>query len=269
MTFTMNGLPLGVAGEITVSALTQSWANTSATCVQASFSDPHFSSAALRSAWIASGLSTTPLVAQPTGFCVENTPGGGALAFNPKAGPAKVLTQGLGVINVASLPNQPTSLARELTSGHTRNQMFNEAVAQHSYVNPGFERALLLLQTPLLGATSQFHVALLKALPLIRGVVVLGHQRSTSGRLGVGFAAGEGPDQASVILNPHTGQVEESRNVPAGSLFFSVGAGSFWNPDGPHASDSSPLSLSLNVLSSEPIGTQIVVNTVPRFAYPV
>jgi hypothetical protein len=42
-TFAVNGLPLGVAGEITVSALTQSWANTSATCVEVWFGDPHFS----------------------------------------------------------------------------------------------------------------------------------------------------------------------------------------------------------------------------------
>jgi hypothetical protein len=265
----LNGLPLGVAGEITVSALTQSWASTSATCVEASFNNPKFSSVALRSAWIASGLSTTPLVSQPTGFCDENTPGGGALASNPKDGRAKVLTQGLGVIDVASLPSQPATLARELMSGHTRNQMFNEAVAQHSYVNPGFERALLLLQTPLLGATSQFHVALLRALPLIGGVLALGYQRCASGQLGVGFAAGKGLHQASVILNPHTAQLEELRNVPAGSLFFSVGAGSFWSPSASHVSDSSPSSLSLNVLSSEPIGIQTVVNTVPRFAYPI
>jgi hypothetical protein len=265
----LNGLPLGVAGEITVSALTQSWANTSATCVQASFSDPHFSSTSLRSAWIASGLSTTPLVSQPTGFCSENTPGGGALAGNPRDGRAKVLTQGLGVIDVASLPSQPTTLARELTSGHTRNQMFNEAVALHSCADPGFERALLLLRTPLLGATSQFHVALLRALPLMKGVIALGPQRGASGQLGVGFAAGKGPQKASVILNPHTGELEESRNVPAGSLFLSVGAGSFWNPSAPHVSDTSPSSLSLNVLSSEPIGAQTVVNTVPRFAYPI
>jgi hypothetical protein len=265
----LNGLPLGVAGEITVPALTQSWANTSATCVQASFSDPQFSSVALRSAWIASGLSTSPLVSQPTGMCAKNEPGGGALASNPKDGPAKVLTQGLGVIDVASLPRQPTTLAGELMSGHTRNQMFNEAVAQRSYANPGFERALLLLQTPLLGATSQFHVALLRALPLMRGVLALGHKRSASGQLGVGFAAENGPDQASVILNPHTGQLEESRNVRAGSLFFSVGEGSFWNPSAPHVSNSSLSSLSLNVLSSEPIGSQTLVKTVPRFGYPI
>ena len=173
-TFTMNGRPLGVAGEITVSAFTQSWANTSATCVQASFGDPQFSSVALRSAWIDSSLSTNPHTSQPAGFCEENTPGGGALAGNPKDGRAKVLSQGLGMIDVSSLPLRPTTLARQLTSGERRNEMFNEAVAQRSFSDPGFERALLLLQTPLLSATSRFHVALLKAFPLLNGVVVLG-----------------------------------------------------------------------------------------------
>jgi hypothetical protein len=91
---------------------------------------------------------------------------------------------------------------------------------------------------------------------LMRGVLALGHQRTASGRLGVGFAAGRGPHQASVILNPHTGQLEEARNVPAGSLFFSVGEGSFWNPSAPNISDAPLSSLRLNVLSSEPIGNQ-------------
>jgi hypothetical protein len=104
---------------------------------------------------------------------------------------------------------------------------------------------------------------------LMRGVLALGHQRTASGRLGVGFAAGRGPHQASVILNPHTGQLEEARNVPAGSLFFSVGEGSFWNPSAPNISDAPLSSLRLNVLSSEPIGNQTVVNTVPPFGYPI
>jgi hypothetical protein len=268
-TFSMSGLPLGVAGEITIPAFTQSWANAFATCVEAAFGAPRFSSRALRSAWVASGLATSPLHAQPTGFCEENTPGGGALNGPVRDGAAKVLTEGLGVIEVSSLSSNPSMLARELTSGHTGNEMFDDAVPPRSYVNPGFERALLLLQTPLLGATTKFHVALLRALRLIPGVVALGHQRSASGQVGVDFTGEEDRNQASVILNPRTGQLEESRNVPAGSLFFSVGAQSFWNPYAPHDSDSSPLSLALNVLRSDPIGNQTLVNTAPQFGYPL
>ena len=267
-TFSMDGLPLGVAGEITIPALTQSWANSRATCAQVSFGVPQFSSLTLRLAWIANGLSTNPRSGQPNGFCEENTPGGGALAVDPKDGAAKVLTKGLGVIDVSSLSSDPPTLARELTSGHTWNEMFDEAVPQRSYPNPGFERAVLLLQTPLLGATGNFYVALLRALPLIPGVVALGHQHSASGLTGLGFAADKGRNQASVILNPRTGQLEETRNVPAGSLFFSVGTGSFWNPYAPHVSDSSPSSLSLRVLRSDPIGNQAVVNFVPPFGFP-
>lgn len=180
-----------------------------------------------------------------------------------------MLTEGLGVIDVSSLSGDPSTLARALTSGRTGNEMFDEAVQPSSYPNPGFERALLLLQTPLLGATAKFRLALLHALPLIPGVVTLGHQHSASGVTGVGFAAHGGPDQPSVILDPRTGRLEEARNIPAGALYFSVGAYAFWNPYAPHVSDSSPLSLSLNTLRSDPIGGQTVVNTVPRFGYPV
>jgi hypothetical protein len=150
----MDGSPLGVVGEITIPALTQSWANTFATCAQVSFGAPHFSSASLRSAWLASGLSTNPPSGQPNGFCEENTPGGGALAEDPKDGAAKVLTEGLGVIDVSSLSTDSPTLARELTLGRTGNEMFDQALQRLSYPNPGFERALLLLQTPLLGATA-------------------------------------------------------------------------------------------------------------------
>jgi len=258
-----------VAGQITVPALSQSWANEGATCVQVSFGVPQFSSVSLRSAWIASGLSANPRSGQPNGFCDLNMPGGGALEGDPKDGAAKVLTQGLGVIDVSSLSSDPSTLARELISDHTENEILDEAVPQGSYPNPGFERALLLLQTPLLGATAKFRVALLHALSLIPGVVTFGRQHTASGLTGVGFAADKGRDQASVILNPRTGQPEEIRNVPAGSLYFSVGADSFWNPYAPHVSDNSPSSLSLNVLRSDPIGNQTVVNTVPPFGYPV
>jgi len=268
-TFTMNGLPLGVAGQITISGTSRSWANASATCAETAFGDPEFSSVALRSAWIASGLSTRPLTSQPAGFCEEDTPGGGALEGNPNdgSGRAKVLAEGLGVIDVSALPRQPRTLAKELTSGETRSRLLNQSVVQRDSTDPGFERALILLETPLLGASGRFH-DLLKALPMLKGVVVLGRVRTAAGLSGVGFAAGRDPHQASVILNPHTGHVEELRNVPAGTLFFSVGAESFWNPGAPHPADSSPLSLTMIVLHSDPRGNQTVVNTVPRFAYP-
>ena len=266
--FSIDGLPLGVAGEISVPALSQSWANEDATCVEVSFGAPEFSSASLRSAWIANGLSTNPLMGLPKGFCEANTPGGGALAFDPKGGAANVLTQGLGVIDVASMSRDSSTLARQLTSGRTDNEMFDQAVQGRSYPNLGFERALLVLQTPLLGATADFRLALLHALPHIPGVVVLGRQRNSSGLTGIGFAAGKGRHEATVILNPRTGQLEETRYVPAGSLYFSVGAESFWNPYAPHVPGSSPSSLSLNVLRSDPIGDQTVVNSVPAFGYP-
>ena len=80
MTFSIDGRPLGAAGTVTISALSQSWANADDTCLQVAFAAPEFPSAALRSAWVAAGLSTDPLAAQASGACEENTPGGGAFA---------------------------------------------------------------------------------------------------------------------------------------------------------------------------------------------
>jgi hypothetical protein len=270
MPFSIDGRPLGSGGTVTISALAQSWANADDTCLQVAFAAPAFPSAALRSAWVAAGLSTAPRAAQASGACAENIPGGGALAGQPKDGAARVLARGQGVINVTSLSTRPSTLARELVSGHTGNTMFDEAVAQGSYPNPGFERALLLLQLPTLGSTRAFQVALLHALPLIPGVVALGHQRSALGKPGIGFAATKAHDSASVVLNPRSGLLEEIRNVPAGGMFFTVGASAFWNPYAPHTSEStSPSSISLEVLHSDPVGTQTVVYTAPEFAFPL
>lgn len=211
-----------------------------------------------------------PLAAQASGACEENTPGGGAFAGQPKDGAARVLAQGQGVINVTSLSTLPSTLARELVSGHTGNTMFDEAVARGSYPNPGFERALLLLQLPTLGSTRAFQVALLDALPLIPGVVDLGRQRSALGKQGIGFAALKDRGSASVVLNPRSGLLQELRNVAAGGMYFTVGASAFWNPYATHTSQStSPSSLSMDVLHSDPIGTQTVVNTAPEFGFPI
>jgi hypothetical protein len=210
-TFSIDERPLGVAGTVTISALTQSWASADDTCLQMAFAAPDFRSAALRSAWVAAGLSTAPLAARASGACAENTPGGGALAGQPKDGADQVLAQGQGVINVASLSTRPSTLARELVSGRTGNTTFDEAVAQGSYPNPGFERALLLLELPTLGSTRAIQVALFQAIPLIPGVVALGDQRTAFGKLGIGFAATKAHGGASVVLSPRSGLLEELR----------------------------------------------------------
>jgi hypothetical protein len=262
----------GAGGTVTISALTASWANQGATCLQVAFGTLGFSSAAIRSAWVASGLSTTPSGASPAGFCDENVPGGGALEEgpgNPAGQSAKVLAQGLGVLDVSSMSTRPATLARQLRSGHTASTMLNEAVTQQSHPNPGFERALLLLQLPTIGATGAFRAALLHALPLIPGVVSLGRVHNALGQAGVGFAAGNGAREPTVVVDPRSGQMIEVRNVPAGSLFFSVGTSAFWNPSaqaGPGGVDLE--AISLEVIRADPIGGPRVVDSVPRLAYP-
>jgi hypothetical protein len=269
VTFAIDGSAFGTGGQVTIPASTQSWANKGDTCAQAGFGAPQFSSSALRSAWLASGLSLTPRTAQTAGFCSENVPGGGALAYSPKDGAAMVLSQGLGVIDVSAMSTDSATLARELTTGHTGNLTFDEAIAQRS-PEPGFRRALLLLQLPTLGATKAFTFALLHALPLLPGVVALGYQRNSSGMQGVGFAAGKGQNKASVLLNSRTGQLMEVRHVPAGGLYFGVGEKSFWDPYAANPSSGTFLpGIRLNVIRDEPIGSQAVVSTVPRFPFPI
>jgi hypothetical protein len=184
MTIAVTDLTPNHNGEVIVPAVAQQWTNEGITCLQVAFGSPNFSSAAQRSAWVATGLSTTPLRSQPQGFCVENLPGGGALATS--SGhladlSAKVLTQGLGVVDVSKMSTDPSTLAQDLQSGHTGNRTFDEAVAQRSYPNPGFERAILLLQMPTIGETNAFRIALPHALPLIPGVASVGREHTAGG----------------------------------------------------------------------------------------
>ena len=268
VTFVIDGSALGTSGHVTIPALTQSWANKRDTCAQVAFGSPQFSSKALRTAWLANGLSVVPRTAQPAGFCSVNVPGGGATNYSPKDGSAMVLLQGLGVIDVSSMSTDSSTLAKQLTSGRTGSRTFDEAVAQRSS-DPGFRRALLLLQLPTLGKTRAFNVALLHALPLIPGVVGLGHERSASGKEGVGFAAGNDQNKASVLLDPRTGRLEEVRSVPAVALDFTIGVESFWDQ---HTLTSTTATtsqgLKLNVIHEDPVGSQAVVSTVPEFAFP-
>jgi hypothetical protein len=176
---------LGSSGKVTIPALAQQWTNHEITCLQVAFGAPEFASAALRSEWMASGLSLVPLNAQPQGFCAENVPGGGALAMRFPPSPSELgtlLAQGQGVIDVGALSTNPSALARELETGRTGNGALDHAVARGKATNPGFERALLLLRTPKIGETTAFRRALLHALPLVHGVVRLGHQRRASSR---------------------------------------------------------------------------------------
>jgi hypothetical protein len=260
---------LGSSGNVTIPAVAQQWTNNQVTCLQVAFGAPDFPSAALRSEWTESGLSVTALKGQPQGFCVENVPGGGALAGPSAPSPSQsgiLLAQGLGAIDVAGLSTNPSTLARDLEQGRTGSVALDRAVAQRTVASPGFERALLLLCSPKLGESTAFRSALLQSLPLIHGVVRLGH---ALGRDGVQFAAGTGPGSPTVILDARSGQLIEARNFAAGSLYRSVGMISFWNPYAISSGGVGSQEISLTMVGFNPVGDQAVVSSAPAFGFPI
>jgi hypothetical protein len=263
---------LGSSGSVMIPAITQQWTNNEDTCFQVAMGAPDFTSAALRSEWTESGLSVTPLKAQPQGFCVENVPGGGALGNSRPPTPSQagmLLAQGIGLIDLAGLSTDPSTLARDLEQGRTGNRAVDHAVANGTVASPGFERALLLLRSPKVGESTAFRSALLHALPLIHGVVRLGHQPTPFDKSAVGFAEGKGPDRPTVILDDRTGQLIEARNVTAGTLFRSVGMISFWNPYAPSTGGDGTGLITLTLVGFKPVGNQIVVGSSPSFGFPI
>jgi len=263
---------LGSSGKVTVPALAQQWTNHEITCLQVAFGTPDFASAVLRSEWMEAGLSVVAIKAQPQGFCVENVPGGGALAVRSTPSPSQLgmlLAQGMGVIDVGGLSTDPSTLARDLEDGRTGNGALDHAVARGKAANPGFERALLLLHSPKLGETPAFRSTVLHALPLIHGVVASGHPRIARGGGAVGFAAGTKPGSPTVVLNSRSGQLIGARNFAAGSLYYSVGMMSFWNPYALSTVGVGVQSISLTIVGFNPVGDQMVVGSVPAFGFPI
>ncbi len=261
----------GMGGAVTLPALAQQWTSQGVTCLQVAFGAPEFTSGAQRSAWLATGLSTAPRNAQPQGFCSENIPGGGATMV--RSGSANhsstVLPLGLGVVDVGNLPTDPSVLAHDLDVGRAGRAVFDLGVVQGSAGNPGLERAPILLRSPKLGETVAFRSALLRAVPLLHGVVRRGRQRTAVGTVGIGFAAGRSPGSPAVVLDPRTGALLEARNFEAGSLYRSVGMMTFWNPYAMSGGGAHTGTAGQTTLAFDPIGGQRVVDTAPRFGFPM
>lgn len=244
----------------TVSAATQSWANSESTCVQAAFGNLQFSSPAEQKAWVASGLAISPLVNQPVGQCSLNS---GALP-DPAAGSSGV-GDGLGVIDVAGLPSDPSALANVLENGDSGNAVLDQSVNQSNSKNPGFERAVFLLVVPTVNRTSSFDSALLSAVATMPGVSSLGRTASQSGATGVGFASGNGQDDPTVVLDPTTGGLLEARNLSFGSLYWALGQSTFWNPGATGSGTIDPASLHVGILVFDPVGGSQIVDSTPPF----
>ena len=131
---------------------------------------------------------------------------------------------GAGAINVSALPDDPTTLARALEQGTTGIARIDDPVGAEG--NVAFERAVLLLVEPVVGATPQFWSALYGAMSMIPGVNLLGPETTHSGASGLAFSGSNGPSSPSsansvVVLSPSTGALLEARNIDLNS-FLSI-----------------------------------------------
>ncbi len=183
----------------------------STSCIHASFSVPTFASAAAQTAWTTAGLLLAPSPAT-TGSCEVD------------AGDPTQSRGGAGAINVSGLPGDPATLARDLERGTTGITRIDDPVGADTDV--AFERAVLLLVEPVVGATPQFWSALYGAMSMIPGVNLLGTETTHSGTSGLAFSGSNGPSSPSsantvVVLSPSTGALLEARNIDLNS-FLSI-----------------------------------------------
>lgn len=188
--------------QATVGATIKQWADENGdTCVSANTGPAQFASPANQAAWKAAGLLNTPR--QPYPSCVTFA-GGASTSIG--------LEDGAGVINVSSLPTDPSTLAHELTTGTTDIGALNR-VSVSQGKNAGFERAAILLVGPTSGTTPAFTSALYNALSMIPGIDLLGSMTSHSGATGLGFAGDSSIGRSVIIVNPTNGALLEARNI--------------------------------------------------------
>lgn len=193
--------------QATVSGTINEWSDAYGdSCISASSGSAQFASPVNQAAWKAAGMLESPN-GQPAISCTN--------AGYPVPG-------GAGIIDVAKLPSDPSTLARELQTGTTGIPLLDQVTPGQS-VNPGFERAAFLLIGPTTGATPAFSGALYSALALIPGIHILGSMASHSGQGGIGFSGGSIVGTSVIIVDPATGALLEARNVQSPSDFLGLG----------------------------------------------
>jgi hypothetical protein len=208
-----NSIALTMVGSTPVTGATASISSTSTqwsnnfgeTCWTTTFGSVQFASASNQTAWTSAGLSTSP--AQPTASnCLYNpdadASNGGGFAY------------GGGITDVSSLPTDPSTLARELTTGSTGIAGIDH-LPNLDGQNPGFARVVALLVDPLSGASPALHAAIFKALALMPGVRALGETTTHTGATGLGFDAptNSPASNIAIVVDPNTGTLLEARNI--------------------------------------------------------
>jgi len=234
----------------TVSATIDQWSDLgTVTCTQATLGSATFSSSGAKAAWTSSGLLDQPSPAT-TSSCSS-------------AGTVASLNRGdSGAINISSLPVDPSVLARELTDGTTGITRVDQPMDQSlAGLDAAFQRAVLLLAEPTVGATPQFWSALLRAMSTFPGITLLGTETTHSGATGLAFAGENDSVQAVVVLSPSTGALLEARNIDVYS-FLSL-YNNLLTSFLPAAEKFSGGGVSAAFQWLDPIGTPSVVDSVP------
>ncbi|HEX3728743.1 MAG TPA: hypothetical protein VHV47_02995, partial [Opitutaceae bacterium] len=128
--------------------------------------------------------------------------------------PTPVISDGLLPIDVSALPASAEALAKTLEAGNTGVPSLDQEKIDGP--DPAFERAVLLLLAPMIGAQPRFSAVTYQAIALLPGVVSLGTVSTHSGKTGQGFAAGKGANAVAIVVS-RTGTLLEVRNFRSGA----------------------------------------------------
>jgi hypothetical protein len=192
----VNGVP-SPGAQATFSVTLETWARTDGSMAfQVQFGDPQFASQSAQSAWTQAGL---PL----------------HLSGSPQVGMASLPSGGRNgdgispVIDVSTLPTDPTRLGREIEDGQT-------GLPQLDDIPPGpgaaLQRIASIFMGPLSGTSPQLYAALYQVLSSQPGVESLGTTTTHAGTTGMGFSFSGG--QSRLVIDPSTGTLIEVQNVP-------------------------------------------------------
>jgi hypothetical protein len=201
------------AAQATIGLSVEKWSTPSGqTCTTLTAQPAQFGSPTEQAAWLGLHLLVTPN--PPTASqCLQESGG---------AAPPDAITGAGQLIDVSSLPTDPSILARELESGTTGVATLDQLLSDEAAPNPGFQRAAMLLIGPTVGATPQFDAALYRAIGLLPGVTALGPMTTHDGQAGQGFASGPGSGQSTIVVNPSTGQLLEVRGLDDSDSLSSI-----------------------------------------------
>ena len=199
--------------EATIGLSVQKWSTaTGQTCTALTAEPAQFASPAEQAAWsAASGLRTLPQPATAD-QCLQ----GGA------GTPPDAITGAGQLIDVSTLPTNPSALAQELEADTTGIPALDQLLPDLAAPNLAFQRAAMLLIGPTVGATAQFDAALYQAIAQLPGVVALGSTTAHDGQSGQGFASGPGTGQTTIVVNPSTGRLVEVNGLDDSSALTSI-----------------------------------------------